>query len=92
MIYQIELNDLKNIFQIDENLSNLENIVNNTAPSILDYHLETLIGYADEILHFNRFNIEYAFELSSFKLYLDYDKKYYLEKDTSCEEEYIPLF
>lgn len=92
MIYLVESNDLKNTFGVEE-FTALEGAIDTIAPSLLEYHLESLISYSDEATTFNRFNVEHTIDISKFRIYLDYEKRYYLEKDsTENEFESASLF
>ena len=77
MITQINTDSLYNLFRVvDFNL--LESAIDSMAPSLVEYHLSSLMG--DDDFYFNKRDIEESISVGNYNLYLDYSKNIYLEE------------
>ncbi len=79
MITLINKESLYNTFRVDS-FSSLNSIIDNMAPSLVEYHLFDLSEQGDET-YFNKRDIENGFSVGIFSLYLDYSENIYLEFD-----------
>jgi len=57
----------------------LENSINQTSPSMVEYHLNNLISISDNNSYLNKSNIEKTLYLYDYLLYLDYSQNIYIE-------------
>ena len=77
MITQINTDSLYNLFRVvDFNL--LESAIDSMAPSLVEYHLSSLMG--DDDSYFNKRDIEESISVGNYNLYIDYSKNIYLEE------------
>jgi len=78
-----ELFTLLNIISFD----NIQGAINNIAPSLLEYHLEQLIGNIENNIIFNKHNVQDTINLDKYTLYIDYSDNLYIEVQI-IEDEY----
>lgn len=84
MITQINKESLYNSFGV-ENFNNLEGVIDNMAPSLVEYYLSSLCEYNDDT-YFNKREIENSILIGDYSLYIDYNKNIYLEIDKQDDE------
>lgn len=77
MITLLNKNSLYNTFGVDS-FKSLEDVVNNMAPSLVEYHLSDLSQYSEDA-YLNRTQIEQSVYIGDYSLYIDYSDNIYLE-------------
>lgn len=85
MVYLIPFDYLKSTFNI-ECFDQLNSAVDHLPPSLIEYHIESLLTYADEAISFNRNSIEHSVYVEKYQIYFDYEQQCFLEKNTSYNE------
>lgn len=80
MIISIDKEHIYNLFGVTDFIS-LEMAIDIMAPSLLDYHFSDFFKHGEEILFFNKREIENSFYLGNYSLYLDYNENLFLEID-----------
>lgn len=86
MISYIEKEDIFSTFNVDS-FTSLQSTMELMAPSLLEYHLDTLLSvYGDDSIFLNRSNIEQSINTDKYSIYLDYEDKYFFEKLESDDE------
>lgn len=90
MISQINPDSLYNLFRI-ENFEFLENTIDNMSPSLAEYYLESLINRNEDI-YFNKRDIETSISIGNYNLYIDYNKKIYIEELNKIIDEITQSF
>ncbi|MCR1815058.1 hypothetical protein [Aliarcobacter butzleri] len=86
MLISIDKNYLFNLFGVD-NFSSLETIIDNMAPSLVEYHLSSFHEDSSDTVYFNKRDIEKSFLVGDYTLYLDYSENLYLELvETNIDE------
>lgn len=80
MIISIDKEHIYNLFGAAD-FASLEMAIDIMAPSLLDYHFSDFFKYGEEILFFNKREIENSFNLGNYSLYLDYNENLFLEID-----------
>lgn len=91
MITLLNKNSLYSTFGV-EDFNALGNIVNDMAPSLVEYYLSDLCDYSnindcENGFYLNRRNIENQIQVGEYCIYIDYNEDIYLEIDIQ-EEEY----
>jgi len=77
---QLENNSLFQTFKVSC-FDELEQGINNIAPSMVEYYLEDLSSSSNESIYINKSNIQKSILLDQYSLYLDYSDTIYLEKE-----------
>jgi len=77
---QLENNLLFQTFKVSC-FDELEQGINNIAPSMVEYYLEDLSSSSNESIYINKSNIQKSILLDQYSLYLDYSDTIYLEKE-----------
>ena len=80
MTIQLENNSLFQTFKVSC-FDELEQGINNIAPSMVEYYLEDLSSSSNESIYINKSNIQKSILLDQYSLYLDYSDTIYLEKE-----------
>ena len=78
MTIQLENSSLFQIFKVSC-FDELEQGINNIAPSMVEYYLEDLSSSSNESIYINKSNIQKTISLDQYSLYLDYSDTVYLE-------------
>ena len=78
MTIQLENSSLFQIFKVSC-FDELEQGINNIAPSMVEYYLEDLSSSSNESIYINKSNIQKTICLDQYSLYLDYSDTVYLE-------------
>lgn len=78
MIISIDKERIYSLFGVTD-FSSLEIAIDMIAPSLLDYHFSDFFNYGEEILFFNKRDVENSFNLGSYSIYLDYNENLFLE-------------
>ena len=91
MIISIDKEHIYNLFGVTDFIS-LEMAIDIMAPSLLDYHFSDFFKYGEEILFFNKREIENSFYLGNYSLYLDYNENLFLEIDKLEAEDSTSSF
>jgi len=77
---QLENSSLFQIFKVSC-FDELEQGINNIAPSMVEYYLEDLSSSSNESIYINKSNIQKSILLDQYSLYLDYSDTIYLERE-----------
>lgn len=90
MITLLNKNSLYSTFGAEDFIS-LSNVVNDMAPSLVEYYLSDLcdysnINYCENGFYLNRRNIEEQIHIGEYHIYIDYNEDIYLEIDIQKEE------
>jgi hypothetical protein len=85
LVYLIHFDYLKSTFNIDS-FDQLNSAIDQLPPSLLEYHIESLLSYADEALSFNRNSIEHSVYIEKYQIYFDYEQQCFLEKNARYDE------
>ena len=80
MTIQLENNSLFQTFKVSC-FDELEQGINNIAPSMVEYYLEDLSSSSNESIYINKSNIQKSILLDQYSLYLDYSDTIYLERE-----------
>lgn len=93
MIVSIDKNYLFNLFGVD-NFSCLETTIDTMAPSLVEYHLSSFCeNNSDDVVYFNKRDIEKSFFAGDYTLYLDYSENLYLELlESSIDDTTLPFW
>jgi hypothetical protein len=86
MITLLNKNSLYNTFGVDS-FNSLEEVVNNMAPSLVEYYLSDLSQYCEDA-YLNKTQIEQTVTIGDYYLYIDYNQEVYLEMDNTKEDPY----
>ena len=87
MIVSVDKGSFLNLFGA-ENFLSLENMLNSMAPSLVEYQLFDFISnFNDEVLFFNKRDIQSSFSIGDYSLYLDYNENIYLENSVNATED-----
>jgi len=89
MITQINKDSLFNMFGVG-NFDLLESVIENMAPSLVEYYLSSLT--CEDDTYFNKRDIEETISIGDYNLYIDYGKNIYLEQTTSINEDSTQSF
>jgi hypothetical protein len=77
MITQLNKDSLYNTFGV-QNFNSLESVMDNMAPSLVEYYLSSLCDISEDI-YLNRREIETTLTIGDYSLYIDYNDNTYLE-------------
>lgn len=85
MIILLNKTSLYNTFGVKD-FNELEDSINNMAPSMVDYYLSDLCSYNEES-YLNKRNIEKSILIDDYSIYYDYNEDIYLEMNENIKEE-----
>lgn len=77
MVLLLNRNSLYSTFGVDC-FESLDSVINNMAPSMVEYYLSDLSDGNDDV-YLNRRNIQHSINIGDYSIYLDYDDEVYLE-------------
>ncbi len=86
MTFLLNKSSLYNTFGVD-NFNNLEDAVNNMAPSMVEYYLNDLREFSEDT-YLNKSQIESSLFIGDYSLYIDYSDNIYLELDNDALQPY----
>lgn len=85
LIVSINKDSVFSLFGADS-FNNLEIVLDNMSPSMVEYHLLDICNSNDEHLYFNKRDIENSFSFGDFSFYIDYDSNLYIEQSSSYDD------
>ncbi|QKF73305.1 hypothetical protein AFAEC_1140 [Aliarcobacter faecis] len=91
MVFSLDKESIYNLFGADDFFS-LESIIDNIAPSLLDYHFSNFCNNAQEVEFFNKREVENSFYSGIYSLFLDYNQNLFLEVDDVKEDDSTSSF
>jgi len=77
MVFFVDKSSILNLFGV-ENFSSLKSVVDNMSPSLVEYYLASFCSNND-IVYFNKKDIENSIFVGKYNIYLDYNENMYLE-------------
>ncbi len=86
MVLILNKTSLYSTFGVEDFIS-LDVVINNMAPSMVEYYLSDLSNGNDDI-YLNKRNIQSTINIGEYSLYLDYDDEVYIEIEDNVEDEY----
>jgi len=91
MITALNKETLYNTFGVND-FNSLGEIINNMAPSMVEYYLSDLCDYssindADNGFYLNKRNIENSINISEYSIYIDYNEDIFLEIDVVPDDD-----
>jgi len=86
MILLLNKTSLYSTFDVDS-FDSLDNVINNMAPSMVEYYLSDLSN-GNEDTYLNKRNIQNSLCIGDYSLYIDYDEEVYLEIEEIIEENF----
>ncbi|RXJ98336.1 hypothetical protein CRU98_09860 [Arcobacter sp. CECT 8986] len=84
MTKQINKDILFNTFGVND-FSSLEEAINSMAPSIVEYHLNSLDN-EDDTIYLNKKDIEKSLYFGDYSIYQDYSENVFIEVELKEEE------
>jgi hypothetical protein len=86
MVLILNKASLYSTFGVEDFIS-LDVVINNMAPSMVEYYLSDL-SHGNNDIYLNKRNIQSTINIGDYSLYLDYDDEIYIEIEDSVEDEY----
>jgi hypothetical protein len=86
MVLILNKASLYSTFGVEDFIS-LDVVINNMAPSMVEYYLSDL-SHGNDDIYLNKRNIQSTINIGDYSLYLDYDDEIYIEIEDSVEDEY----
>ncbi len=86
MVLILNKASLYSTFGVDDFIS-LDVVINNMAPSMVEYYLSDLSNGNDDI-YLNKKNIQNSISIGEYSLYLDYDDEVYIEIEDNANDEF----
>jgi len=77
MILLLNKSSLYSVFAVD-NFQNLDEVINNMSPSMVEYYLSGLSNGVDGV-YLNKKNIQNSIHAEEYSLHIDYNDEIYLE-------------
>lgn len=81
----IDRNKILNEFQI-KSLEELENKVDNLAPSLAEYTVRNLLEYYGEDVYLDYSNIQFTFQVSDINIFVDYSNNCYIVDNVPTDD------
>jgi len=78
MIFFVDKSSILNLFGV-ENFNSLKSVVDSMSPSLVEYYLASFCGNNDDIVYFNKKDVENSIFIGEYNIYLDYNENMYLE-------------
>ncbi|WP_198304484.1 hypothetical protein [Arcobacter vandammei] len=91
MVISLDKEYVYNLFGANDFCS-LESIIDNIAPSLLDYHISDFCNNFEEILFFNKKDVENSFSYGNYNLFMDYNQNLFLEVDSTKVDDSTSSF